>query len=219
VARVLGDLADRIRPTRPDPVIGLPEPTTPSDKIWAAAAATYLTTHADKVRENAGKWGASAAAILAIVGLSTVFKGRETLESIAPEYRSDLVIVVVVATICAGLALFTAAIAAQGIPGEGWSDPDSFRRAQLNSARTSRKWLDASRTLVVGAFAVSLGGMLLIWTRPEAPASPGQTLVVGEGGAYNCGKLTVKGGQLLVGDSALPAPPLAFYTLTECPGP
>lgn len=195
---------------------GMPQHTTPMQKVWAEASAKYVVEQASKVREAAAKWGQSAAAILAVAGLATVFKGRETLDVLPEETRGQVIVAVMAVALFSGLALGLAAWAASGTVGWSWNDPESFRKAQHSAASSASKLLTASAWALVLAFACAIGTVWLIINAPKAPAAE-QSVVVGPEGLVGCGALSIEDGLLLVDGTRVPAAPVSFYKTTDCP--
>ena len=198
------------------PQVGRGGRTSDLDKLWSEASAKYIVDQLGKIRESASKWGENATAILAVAGLATAFKGRETLEAIDPSMRPFLLLAVGVALLLSGGAILTAALATSGSTAWTWNDPTSFRTAQTNAANSAASWLTASKWLVTLAFLASVGAVALVWAAPKASGTPSQTLVLG-GSEVQCGELKVANGTITVGGQPLPSGPVSVHTVAECP--
>ena len=208
-------------PGSPEIVFGSPRPTTPTDKDWDKALSDYLVVVAEKTRAAATAWGTSATGLLAVVGLASFFKGRETIDGVDPAFRPLITALIVGTLIGSFLTLYAAALASQGHPRTLLLSPSGFRAAQLASAERSGRWLRISRRLAVISFVLALSAMTAILSGPKPPTVPSLTLVVGglDGHELACGELSVANGRLLVGGLPLPEPPIAFHSVKDCGDP
>lgn len=190
---------------------------TPLDRAWDDALKAYLPTQGTKAREAAQKWGAQVAGLLAVVAVSTIFKGKETLDTIAPDRRDTVVLLVGLALIVSFTALLASAIAGKPEFKSEWATPDNMRLAQVKSVEDASKWTGISAICATVAFALSLSAAVMIWSNPKPASAVTNTLVVNAVGERACGELKIEADRLTVGGSALPSDPVAFLTINECP--
>lgn len=220
LAAQLRRIAGAVDPRRDStvPRAGTPRPMEPSDELWAKALADYVTTQGTKAREAAATWGQSAAGLLAIIAISTLFKGRETLASLASPGREVVLVAVIIALLLSFWTLFAAATAASGTRIMGWETPNVFREAQISAGDHAWRWMNRSRRAAIAAFLASLLAVVLIWAGAAAELEASQTLVVSADGSYRCGELKVEeDGNLSVDGQDLPDAPLSFFTVDPCP--
>lgn len=219
VARQLRRISEALGPKPEAPNAGTPRLMSAEDELWEKALVEYLPTQGTKAREAAVKWGQSAAGLLAVIAITTIFKGRETLDVLASPAREFVLLAVVAALILSFWTLFAAASAATGEHVTGWETGNVFRETQIAAADHAWRWMNASRRAAVGAFLASLLAVVLIWFGTAAESGPPQTLVISADGIHRCGELKVEDdGNLSVGGEDLPdAPPLSFFTVKACP--
>jgi hypothetical protein len=174
-------------------------------------------------RAKAGKWAASAAAILGVLTSVAVVAGPNALKDIGGTEAQIAAGLVLAAAGVAAIATLLAALAEQGTPVfEEQLDGSRFRTLTRVRAKKAANQLFASRVLIVLALALIIASAGVAWltalTGKEESSSQSAIVVAGSGA--HCGVLKSVDGRLLleVGKTTTPVASNARITLVDsCP--
>jgi len=184
-------------------------PTT-GDDIRDPIAKAYWQEQVDKAsldfglagtRASAGKWGASAAAILGVLSTAAVVAGPSDLAKDVGRTEAWIAAtLVLVAGSLAALATLLAGLAEQGSPVTRTDlNPGLLRRLTRERAARAAEQIRWSRILTALSLCFILAGAAVAWltalTGDSKKESAQSAIVVGSSGSA-CGTLTTKGASL-----------------------
>lgn len=207
-----------------------PPALDPSERLrWAEIRDELPFTALAPLRSSAEKWGASITGLLGIFGTVAFITGPEALTDVSAVLRLPVAIAITVAGVLAGIAIVTAALAAQGVP--TWRHnlspevlADDTKRAQQSTVRflAASRWLALTAALLL--FASTAGVWLLEAVAKPEPAHV-RVVVIANDGTARCGIVSSETHgdlQLRTSASAQPEPLDDVLQLTEveaCPSP
>jgi hypothetical protein len=141
-----------------------------------------------RVRGAAEKWAASLAAILGLFGTLVLVRGPSDISTLQSPYRVIVGVVLGLALIAAAIAIYDAALAAQGTPREvAWPSGPELRQWERDQAVKAKSRLRRSRGLTFVAVGLVVLASALTWYAPTAGST---VLVIPAQGAAACGELT-----------------------------
>jgi hypothetical protein len=176
-------------PQRPDGW----DSTTDGD-YWNAKADEARHEQLVRARDAAKNWGQTIAALLGIFATVAFIKGPESLDKIPGDNAYAVVAMIAAAGAAAALAVYYAAIAAQGTPKQV-KNFDGWRLKHITQADAASVagQLRASRAFALIAAVTLLGAMGVAWLASlsaRGGETKGQTLlVVTQAGVPTCGTL------------------------------
>ncbi len=176
-------------------------------------------------RAAAGKWAASAAAILGVLTTVAVVAGPENLaEDVGGTEAQVAAVLILLAAGVAAIATLLAGLAEQGSPvSEAGMTPGRLRRLTRERAARAAKQIRWSRILtsVALCFIVAAAGVAWLTALTGPSDSSGQSALVVDSGRAHCGKLVRQGDgatALSDGEKSTAIPGGALVTLVEeCP--
>lgn len=180
------------------------------------------------VRVAAEKWAASLAAILGLFGTVMLVKGRDDITKLTRDYEIAIAVALLLAFLAAALAVYEAALAAQGTPETvSWPGGGELRHWERTKALGAKKQLKCSRVLTFFAVVFMLTAVGVTWFGKAEKSSGGQAVVVTEAGAKpRCGTLVAgsgSGGALALRQEGGSSAPLgrgaAISVVPGCPEP
>ena len=175
------------------------------------------------IRETAGKWATSIAALLGILSTVAFVAGPSDLVKDVGGTEAEIAAwLILVAAAFAAIATLLAALAEQGIPKQqsltGWT----FRSLTKKRAEQAAGQLMASRLLTVGALLCVIAATGIAWlsvvTGDDEPSKQSAIVTLDDGTA--CGTLTKSGDRLVlaVGDRVEKIPSSTGVVLVDsCP--
>ena len=208
--------------------------STSGDAITDPLEQAYWQEQVDKAsldfglagtRASAGKWGASAAAILGVLSTAAVVAGPSDLaKEVGGTEAWIAAALVLVAGALAALATLLAGLAEQGSPvATTGLDAGLLRRLTRERAMRAAKQIRWSRILTALSLCFILAGAAVAWltalTGNNKKESAQSAVVIGSSGTA-CGTLVKEGAtvKLKVGDATNVIGPTARITLvTACP--
>jgi len=227
-------------------VVPAPAPARPvvdDDEQWEKEACEARHTALTKVQATADAWSKSIGAVLGAFALVAFIKGPEALKDLptgAPARVTMPVInwtvdagpavvdLIFLAAIATSIAVVTAAVAAQGVP--GWDrilDGPTYMERVTSSTRRAIDLLRWSRLTTLLAAVLLFAGLAIAWQatlqKLAAATPPTQAAIVSAPGAPpQCGVVAgADDGSLtfaVAKASPVPLPALASVTLVdECP--
>jgi hypothetical protein len=144
------------------PIAALPPPPpnwgqSQDDIRWTKEASDILHTNLSNVRGAAEKWGASITALLGAFSAVALIKGPQTFSDIGRPWSTLAICLIAAASVVAVAAIYTAAIAAQGVPQQS-QQINGWRLKEIHKTRSSfaTRMLGLSRALAI--CAALLGG-------------------------------------------------------------
>jgi hypothetical protein len=144
-------------------------------------------------RAAAGKWGASAAAILGVLTTVAVVAGPDNLvEEVGGTEAQIAAVLILLAAGVAAIATLLAGLAEQGSPvSEAGMTPGRLRRLTRERAARAAKQIRWSRILtsVALCFIVAAAGVAWLTALTGPSDSSGQSALVVDSGRARCGKL------------------------------
>lgn len=196
----------------------------PSDLAWEDRADQLEFQALTAVRSSAEKWGASLAAILGLFGTILLVKGRTDITQLMQGYQIAIATLLLLAILTAAVAVYEAALAAQGTPEKlHWPGGGALRQWELQRADNAKDQLKLSRVLTFFAVGFVLIAIGLTWFGKAEPSPSGAAVVVTvSGSAPHCGTLaSAQDGSLALrgGDGKVtPIPPGAnVIAVSGCP--
>jgi hypothetical protein len=173
---------------------------------WDKAAAEVARGALDRIRGSCEKWGASVGTLLGIFGVVAIVGGPTAIGDVdSHSARIALVVLILLAGVCAFASTLLAAFGAQGgtpkiMP--TW-DGMEYRTYAMDQSRKAMWKLQCSRYSGIGAAVlVFLAGLLLLSVSLQSANSPTQTgrvVVVTKAGDVLAGQID-ENGQITVGD-------------------
>jgi hypothetical protein len=145
--------------------------STPIEEKWGEQAVKLEVGMVESIRASAEKWGASISTLTALVGASTVFGSGEAIAKLSDEAQRWVWAGFAVATVSAVVAVYLAAIAAQGVPKLQTYDAQNVYEASLTKSEQAAGWLWWSRLLIFPAmlgFGVAASFLTFGETKEEA---------------------------------------------------
>jgi hypothetical protein len=163
----------------------------PSDLKWEEKAEQLEFESLTRVRGAAEKWAASLGAILGLLGTVLLVKGREDITRLTTLFQVLVAGSLLIALACAAIAIYLAALAAQGTPAElRWPIGSRLRTWERAEALKAKRRLKKSRWLtgaVVGILALAVG---LTWFGDaQSTETSSNVLLVRKLAPPVCGKL------------------------------
>jgi hypothetical protein len=125
-----------------------------------------------------------------------LIKGREDISSLVTSWRIGVVVLIGLAVSAAVIAIYLAALAAQGEPESIDTTATSFKKwytDRLNKAARNLTWSRYTTIVAVVALALAIG---TAWLAPTERPSQTNAIVVKADGAASCGQITTVDGQL-----------------------
>jgi hypothetical protein len=168
--------------------------STEDGDYWNLEAEKVRHEQLTRTREAAKNWGQTIATLLGVFATVAFIKGPESLDKVPSNNAYAVAALIGAAGIAAALAVYLAAIGAQGTPKQvrnfdGWRLKN---RTQDEAGSVARK-LRASRALALVAAVTLLGAMGAAWLASlsaRSGATKGETLlVVTSAGVPTCGTL------------------------------
>ncbi len=208
------------------PFVVRPRRADRSDLAWEDKADQLEFQALTTVRASAEKWGASLAAILGLFGTITLVKGRSDITQLTQGFQVAVAVLLLFAFLAAAVAVYQAAVAAQGSPRKvHWPGGGELRRWELKRAEEAKDQLKASRMLTFVAVVLVLAAIALTWFGKAKPTATGAAVIVSASGAApRCGTLAAApGGSLGLRGSdgnVVPfAPGANLVVVSGCPKP
>ncbi len=185
--------------------------SSPEAQDWNVKAEEARDEQLTRAREASKNWGQTIATLLGVFATVAFIKGPESLDKVPGDDAYGVAALIAVAGVAAALAVYLAAIGAQGTPKQiknldGWR----LKNRSKDEARSVAVKLRTSRTLALVAAASLLGAMGAAWLASlsaRGGATKGETLVVVSGGVLTCGTLVRASDgslQLKVGEETVP---------------
>lgn len=202
---------------------------TADDRRWQSVADDLTFNEFPRVQMVAEKWAGTVGTLTGILSVAVLVKGPQDIGTLPLAWRVAAGIGLVLALVSASIAVYKAALAAQGLPVLVYAESTILQALYRNAAIRATERLQCSRglavfTVVCVAFAVAVTW----WVTPMGTGKPATTLmnvlVVRRSGDVVCGTLqsATRGGLALKpkGDSR-PAIPLTdvttVITTAACP--
>lgn len=204
----------------------LPRPASREDREWAARAHDLEFNALPKIQATAEKWAGTIGALTGVFSIAAFIKGPEDIGTYPVPAKILLGLFVAIALVAAFIAMYQAALAAQGTIERVYNDPASIREAYRLGVERAGDRLQFSRrcTIVaVAALAIATG---ITWYTPVERADAGDStlLVVQRSGTVVCGALDTDGtGALVIKASHPDAPPvplvdiISLHSVDTCP--
>jgi hypothetical protein len=177
-----------------------PEATTPvydkDDLQWDKEAAELRHKALENVRARAVKWEATVATLLGLFSTVAIVTGPESIDKVTTWWiRWSALVLILIAGIAAGTAIFFAARAAQGPDPKLFDDLDGETLEVLTLDRVDQAVDDTKRSRRAAFLAAGLLFTTGLLVAGEAAYAAGQSpggssvVVVDESGNLTCGKL------------------------------
>jgi len=204
----------------------LPRAAGREDREWAARAHDLEFNALPKIQATAERWAGTIGALTGVFSIAAFIKGPEDIGTYPVPARIALGLFVAIALIAAFIAMYQAALAAQGTIERVYNDPASIREAYRLGAERAGNRLQCSRwcaIVAVAALAIATG---ITWYTPVERADAGHPilLVVQRSGTVACGALgTDSTGTLVIKASHPSAPPVplvdvvSLHPVATCP--
>jgi hypothetical protein len=158
-------------------------------------AATVRTEELPRLREAAEKWGQTLAALFGLFGIAGLIQGRDELDKISRDWAIGIGACLLVSFVAAGIAVATAAMAAQGWP-RTVSD-EGLTEASITAADDAQFWLIVSRLVGMLALIPLVLAIAITWFGPDSTDDVRYLVIHDDGVA--CGKLgRTAGGSITV---------------------
>jgi hypothetical protein len=168
----------------------------PTVARWARAAEEEQFTALARVRAAAEKWAGTIGALTGIFTIAAFVKGNDEIAELTQPTQYAVVITVAAALLCAFLAIYFAALAAQGVPvyfsadENPANDPVAYWEHYQDEVRKAAKQLRLSRFLVIPATLLLAIAVGIMWFGPtEQTISATNALVTQKTGTVVCGEL------------------------------
>ena len=128
---------------------------TPVGKAWEAAATAAQVSALKDARDLAAKWGATIGTLLGVFGIVAFAQGPSALTDVPGRAAYVVLVLILLATLAAGSALYTAALAAEATPAilapfNGWT----LKHLYADRIPTVFEKLRLSRALALSAAAL-----------------------------------------------------------------
>jgi hypothetical protein len=168
----------------------------PEERYWAGRMEEFTAKSLTDIHGAAEKWAGSISALVGVFGIAGLIKGREEIDKLSDDTKLAVAVLVAIALLLAFIAIYMAALAAQGMTARVWTVAD-FEREYKEATAAAAGRLKWSRLLVIPAtlaLAIAVG---LMWFGPADASNDGTSVVlVRQGGAAVCGQLVDEGGSL-----------------------
>jgi hypothetical protein len=148
------------------------------------------------IHAAAEKWAGTISALVGVFSIAGLIKGREDIDTLSDGTKLLVAILIGIALLLAFIAIYKAALAAQGVTGRVWTvaEFDEKYKKAVEDAAGRLKW---SRLLVIPATLVLAIAVGFTWFGPTKGANKETSaVVVRRGGAAVCGQLVQQGGSL-----------------------
>lgn len=180
---------------------------TSEGDFWNERAGKLRSEQLEHARQAAKDWGQTIAALLGVFATVAFIKGPESLDKIPGDNAYAVVAMIATAGGTAAIAVYLAAIAAQGTPSQvrnfdGWRLKNITQAEAVSVAGQLR----ASRVLALVAALTLLGAMGAAWlaslSTRGTPAKGETLLVVTRDGSPSCGTFArgIDGKLVLIAD-------------------
>jgi hypothetical protein len=192
----------------------------PEERYWHGRLEELQAKSLTDVHGAAEKWAGTIASLVGIFGIAGLIKGRDEIDKLTQNTKLGVAILVGIALLLAFIAMYMAALAAQGVTSEVWTVGD-FEQQYNNATKVAADRLKGSRLLVIPAtlaLAIAVG---LTWFGPAKKAEgENSAVVVRQGGAAVCGQLVQQGASLSLATDAGAVPiedALGITPVSACP--
>lgn len=175
--------------------MAVPRPASPSDRHMQRRFQELQLKSLSRIRATAEKWAGSISALTAVFNIVVLLKGREDVSELPGIAQALVGVALLVALICAFVAIYQAALAAQGSPMGVYSGAANFRETYMRETERAARQLWWSRLFVIPAtLALALAiGITWFWPIPAAERRV-SALAVQRSGALACGRLVAPAG-------------------------
>jgi hypothetical protein len=189
--------SDNTQPTR-DPKFFVPMGQLEAE-FWQSSkhTADKAPKALSKIQKAAKGWSTALGAIIALVSLSSIIGGRDTLAKLGPNIQWAIVVLSGLALISAAAALYLSALANLGLPSlKRVSSPTRMRDndlGPLHKAAYAAASLKIATKLAVVSFLTALGALGIFVEAPDAPSAPSNNEITISGviNSATCGSITV----------------------------
>ena len=206
LARVAGLVSIRLalaierRLPRPPAQITVPAgPLTDEQLLWLRKAEEARLGELETIRTAAKDWASTIAAVTGVVGVVSLVKGPDQLDTLTRGWKQAVGVVIALAILTALRGIFLAALAAQGSPRSFGYNPTTFRRRYRSETLFAARALEVSRALVVIATLSAACATGMMWFGETKPVQGARVVAVTTDGTTTCGTLGVgKGGTITI---------------------
>jgi hypothetical protein len=173
----------------------------------AGALAEATADERDRVRDSAEKWLAGVTGLMGLFGLTGVIVGRDTVSTMSVVGKSLVAVALGLAVVCAAYSTVKVHKAAFGWPTiTDVSDDTKLQEwdfNRLNYAANAATHLKQGVYAAIGALALLLVGVILVWFMPAASAKTPLVRLTLQDDSRHCGKLlsSEKVGSLRIRDN------------------
>lgn len=208
----------------PDENSQQPRPADAEERMWQNRLEHDQLAALPNIRASAEKWAGTIASLTGVFGIAAFVKGRDDIYELTEGARNGVVGLVVLALIAAFVAIFFAALAAQGTPKKTFSGTPNYKDLYSSEVDTAARQLRNSRIATIVATALLAGAIGFMWFGPTAKSdSTTRAVIVQRSGATVCGIVTTQADGALAfasstGGAAAPLTDVASFTTVEkCP--
>lgn len=166
-------------------------PVAARDLTWEKKAQEALDEGLKRTREAAKSWGERIAAFTGILGLVALVKGREDITEIELWAQILVAVMLLLAIVCALIAILYAALAAEGTTSKIWIVGSQIERKYGRELERAERQLTLSRITTLFVPLLLVGAVAFTWFGPakDATPEPAKVLVSFTDGKATCGDL------------------------------
>jgi hypothetical protein len=158
---------DQSSSTQTAPPPDIPRP--PDQAKWDDAAEQFQLDVLSKVQASAAVWSGAIGTLLGLFGSVALVTGPNDISKFGPNLKPAIIVLTVVAGICAAVALVLATTAQQlpSVHSENWNGT-VYRAYIVRTAETARQQLNLARILgVAAADVVFIMGVVVLIAAPS----------------------------------------------------
>jgi hypothetical protein len=186
---------------------------------WEKEALDVEVSALEDARDLAAKWGATIGTLLGVFGVVAFASGPSALSDIPGNAAYVVLLLILLATVAAGAAIYKAALAAEASPARlapfnGWTLKSLYESEVpdvLATLRQSRAFALSAVVLVFGA--VTVGWLATLHDRDQT--TPVKVLVTFNDGSVSCGEMKRSSKGLTV--SGKPLTNVKQIAVSSCP--
>jgi F0F1-type ATP synthase membrane subunit a len=160
----------------------------PEDEFWQRQLQNRIVTALSDVRSAADKWVTTISALTGVFAIAAIIKGPSDFTKLGGVAEWAVAILLGLATILAFVAIYLAALAAQGVPQEVSTGTEGFYgiyRRWVNEAAGRLKWSRIITVVVAVLIAIAIA---TTWVGTPQAGAPSY-LMIQKAGTVACGTL------------------------------
>jgi len=188
-------------------------PAGSDDALWAQRAQTADLDALAGIQSTAEKWAGSITALTGVFGIIAFVKTPSDVSVLAQSAQHLLFALLLIALVLDAIAIWLAALAAQGSPRKVWNNAADYKRWSRDEAGNAARNLKRSRRFALITLVLLFLSAGVLWS--GQPAGPSSALLVTESGSVVCGQPQVGAGNIVGLKPAGSATPVPLTSVTN----